>query len=199
MIEPKKTGIIRIISCGVFKPALEHLQLETRFPNLRIIFLESNLHLCPQELQKCLLCEFESAKQAGEGAICLYGNCVAGINDLCKEHGVAKIPGDFCHEILLGPERFQENLDETAGIYFIEQEVITNFDMYCRKPLELDDEVMRKYCFEHYQRLMYVRQPSDPDLLTQAGEIADFLGLALHIREADYSYLESKLIELLHF
>jgi hypothetical protein len=199
MSEPNQTGIIRIIACGVFKPALDYLQLETRFPGLRITYLESNLHLRPQELKERLLCEFLNARQSQEKAICLYGNCVAGIDDLCRENGVVKMPGDFCHEILLGPERFRECLDEITGTYFIEKEVIIKFEEHCREPLELDDEVMRKYCFEHYQRLMYVRQPADPDLLSRVGEIAEFLELALDIREADYSYLERKLIEFLRF
>ena len=199
MNEPNETGVIRVITCGVFKPALDYLQLQTRFPGLRIIYLESNLHLRPQELEEQLLCEFEAARQSGERMICLYGNCVAGIDDLCAEHGVTKIPGDFCHEILLGPERFRECLAETAGTYFMEKEVISKFDEHCKVPLELDDEVMRRYCFEHYHRIMYVRQPSDPDLLSSVKDIAEFLELALEIKEADYSYLEMKLVELLRF
>ncbi len=195
MVEPNKCGIIHIITCGVFKPALDYIQLETRFPYIKITYLDSNLHLRPQELHEHLLAEFEACRQAGERIICLYGNCFAGINELCNEHGVTKVPGDFCHDILLGPDRFRSIIDEVAGTYFIEQEVIYNFDIHCREPLELDDSVMRSYCFEHYHRLMYVRQPTDPYILDRAEEIAHFLELALEIQEADYSYLEGKLIE----
>lgn len=198
-MEPKQTGIIRIITCAVFKPALDHLQLETRFPNLRITYLKSNLHLQPLKLGESLVREFEAASQAGEKIVCLYGNCVPGIVDLCEVHGVLKVPGDFCHEMLLGPDRYREAIDQTAGTYFIEREVTANFDEFCRIPLELDDEKMKRYLFEHYQRLMYVRQPTDPDIQEQTKEIADFLGLTLEVQEADYSYLERKLIELFHF
>ena len=65
------------------------------------------------------------------------------------------------------------------------------------KPLELHDEEMRKCCFEHYQRLLYVRQPSDPDLAPRASEIAEFLSLFLETSDADYSSLEKKLIEII--
>ena len=65
------------------------------------------------------------------------------------------------------------------------------------KPLELRDVEMRKYCFKQYQRLLYVRQPSDPDLVPQASEIAEFLELSLDIGDADYSHLEKILVELL--
>ena len=149
------------------------------------------------DLQEKLVNEFENAHQKGEKAICLYGNCVAGINDLCAEHGVLKVPGEFCHDILLGPERFAQYIQETAGTYFMEQDIIANFDMHCREPLELDDEVMRRYCFEHYQRVLYVRQPMDPNLVEKAGEIADFLELQLEVQDADYSYLDLNLADLM--
>jgi len=64
-------------------------------------------------------------------------------------------------------------------------------------PLELNDEEMKGYCFNQYRRLLYVRQPSDPDLAAQAGEVADFLGLSLDVSDVDYSYLQKSLVELL--
>ncbi len=198
MNKPNNTGITRIISCGVFKPALNYLQLETRFPNLKTTYLQSNLHLRPHELREQLVAEFKASRQISEQVICLYGNCVAGIGDLCAEHGVTKIPGDFCHEILLGPEQFKQLMEETAGTYFVEHEVITNFEEHCKEPLELDDTKMKSYCFEHYHRLLYVRQPADTDIQDQAREIAKFLELSLESRDADYSYIEHKLIDIIH-
>jgi hypothetical protein len=99
--------------------------------------------------------------------------------------------------MLLGPERFKKFLDEIAGTYFLEQDVIQNFEAYCMNPLELQDEEMRRYCFEHYQRLMYIRQPDDVDLESKACDIAEFLELYMDVSDADYSYLEGKITELL--
>ena len=56
---------------------------------------------------------------------------------------------------------------------------------------------MREYCFEHYKKLLYVRQPADPELSSQVNDIANFLELALDVKDADYSYLEIKLDELI--
>ena len=67
-----------------------------------------------------------------------------------------------------------------------------NFETYCVLPLELYDEDIRRCCFEHYKRILYIRQPSDPDLISKAKEVANFLGLSLEIRDADYCYLEEK-------
>ena len=181
----------------MFKPALENLQLEKRYPNLRLTYLPSNLHLRPQELKKRLLKQIASAKKRNERVICLYGDCFPNADDFCEQHGVIKVPGHCCYEMLLGSERFRRLTDEIAGTYFAEKDLILHFEEYCVRPLELHDEEMRKYCFAHYRRLLYVRQPSDPDLVSQAGEVAEFLELSLDISDADYSHLEKKLIELI--
>jgi len=190
-------NITRIIACMVFKPALEHYRLKKRYPDLRITYLPSHLHLKPQKLKTRLLKEITSAQKRNERVICLYGECFPDIGDFCKQQGVTKVPGAYCHEMLLGTERFRQLIDETTGTYFAEKDLIQNFEEYCLLPLELNDDEMRKFCFEHYQRLLYVRQPSDPDLMTQASELAEFLDLSLDVSDAEYSHLEEAITGLL--
>ena len=193
----KNENITRIVACAVFKPAIEYLHLECRYPNLRLTCLPSKLHLRPQELEKHLLTRIKAAQKRNERVICLYGDCFPDIDDFCQEHGVMKVPGHYCYEMLLGSERFKQLIEEMTGTYFAEKDLILNFEEYCVRPLELRDEEMRNYCFQQYRRLLYVRQPSDPNLIPQAGEVAEFLGLSLNVSDADYSYLEKRLIELL--
>ena len=193
----KAGNTTRIITCAVFKPDFEHLQMENRYPNLCLTYLPSKLHLRPQELKNRLLKEFTSAQRKNERIICLYGECFPDINDFCQQHGAIKVPGHYCYEMLLGSERFRQLIDDMAGTYFAERDLILNFVEYCVRPLELDDDEMRKYCFKQYQRLLYVRQPEDPDLMPQASELAEFLDLSLEVRDVDYSHLEKELIELL--
>lgn len=189
--------VTRIIACMVFKTALEELKLLKRFPNVAVTYLPARLHLQPNELRERLLKEIASAQRKGERIICLYGECFPGISEVCERHGVPKITGHYCYEMLLGHERFRQLVEEAAGTYFLERDLIQNFEQYCMIPLELQDEEMRAACFEHYQRLLYVRQPSDPDLTLEAGAVAHFLELTLHIEDADYSHLEQELINLI--
>ena len=196
-LKETKRNIVRIIACQVFKPALEHLRLENKCSDVSLTYLPPNLHLRPQELAKYLRREITAAERKNEKIICLYGDCFPGISDYCQRHGASRVPGPYCWEIFLGSERFNGLLEEDAGTYFLEKELICNFTEYCIEPLELYDEEMREQCFKHYHRLLYVRQPSDPDLMAKANEIAEFLGLSLEIQDADYSYLEERLSKLL--
>ncbi len=193
----KTRNTIRIIACSVFKPALDNLELEERYPELRLTYLPAKLHLRPQELEKRLRKEVADAQKRNERVICLYGECFPGIDDFCEQHGVIKVPGHYCYEMLLGGERFRQFINEITGTYFAEKDLILNFEEYCVRPLELHDEEMRKYCFQQYRRLLYVRQPSDPNLVPKASEVAEFLGLPLDISDADYSHLEKELTELI--
>jgi hypothetical protein len=193
----KAEKITRIIACAVFKPAVEYLQMERRYSNLRLTYLPSKLHLRPQELKNRLLREVTAAKERDERVICLYGDCFPDIDDFCREQEVFKVPGHYCYEMLLGSERFEQLIKEMAGTYFAEKDLIINFEEYCVRPLELHDEEMRDYCFRQYRRLLYVRQPSDPNLVPKASEVADFIGLSLDISDVDYSHLEKRLIGLL--
>lgn len=186
----------RVIACGVFRPALEYLDLENRYPRVRCRYLPSNLHLRPQDLRKDLLDVITSASQRNERILCLYGTCFPDIEDFCRLQGVTKVPGLHCFETLLGSEQYQLIIEEMPGTYFLERDLILNFEEYCLEPLELHDEEMRKSFFEHYERVVYLRQPSDPDLLSKANELATFLQLSLEIRDADYSHLKKILSDL---
>jgi hypothetical protein len=186
----------RVIACGVFRPALEYFELEKRYPHVRLTFLPSNLHLRPQELEIALRKEISSAKKRNEKVVCLYGHCLPDMGSFCHHLGAVKVPGFHCFEMLLGRTRYQQIIDEMPGTYFLEREIILNFEEYCLKPLELHDEEMRKSFFGHYKRIVYVKQSSDPDLLSKAGELAIFLQLSLQIWDADYSHLEKMLTDL---
>lgn len=188
----------RVIACAVFKPAIEHLGVDRHHPNVRVTYVSPSLHLRPNELRDRLLQEIASACERNERVICLYGDCLPDMDHLCAEQGALKVPGHYCYEMLLGPERFEGLLNEMTGTYFAERELILHFQEYCVKPLELEDEEMRSYCFERFKRLLYVQQPSDPPaVVPEAGRVAEFLRLPLVVNDADYSYLERKLTEVL--
>lgn len=188
---------VHIIACGVFRPVLEHVQLADRFPGLHVTFLPSNLHINPNELKNHLLKDILASQKKNERIICLYGECFQDIDNLCKQYGVIKIEGHHCYDMFLGREKFREIMDENARTYFLEKDLILNFEEYCVKPLELYDKEMKELLFKNYERLVYVRQPSDPDLMGKVNNIADFLGLSIIVCSADYAAFENMLIDLI--
>jgi len=177
----------RIIACGAFRPALSRLGIRPE----RVTCLPSYLHLRPATLKQELECEVLAARERGERVVCLYGCCFPEIDDFCASHQVARIPGAHCYEILLGPERFRRIMEQDAGTYFLERSLLEDFDKHCAKPLELDDEEIRRTYFAHYRRLIYLRQPEDPVALAdKAARLAAFLELSLDVQDADDTCLQ---------
>lgn len=189
--------IQRIIACEVFRPALQHLQLPARHINLCLSYLPSYLHLHPQKLKTQLLKKIITAKMRKERVLCLYGNCFPGIEQFCARYNSLKTAGAHCFELLLGSARFEKLINEEAGTYFVESDLIVNFETYCLQPLELYDDEMRRFFFANYKRLVYVRQPSDPKLSAKVRQLADFLELSLEIVDTDYTHLEREISKLI--
>jgi hypothetical protein len=188
---------IRLIACGAFRSALRALKLEKRYGQVQVTFLPSSLHVRPMMLKRYLSREIRASKGRCERIICLYGDCFPDIDGFCERHGITRVPGFYCYEMFLGSEEFRKIMDEQAGTYFLERELIRNFEEYLIEPLELYDQEMRRSYFKHYRRLLYVRQPSDGDLVRKAEELARYLDLPLEMRDADYAHLEQRLAEMI--
>jgi hypothetical protein len=188
---------IRIIACGVFRDALRQIEPQRFYKNVIITYITPYLHNHPQELKEEILHQIYLAKKAGDDILCLYGRCYPDLDDHLYEMGIPRVQGEHCYEILLGSKRFHAIIDEEAGTYFVEKDLILNFPEYCIQPLELDDPVMRKSFFQDYKRLAYIQQPTDSDdIILSFRDISQFLNLKPMVIDADYSELKAKLIEL---
>jgi hypothetical protein len=110
---------------------------------------------------------------------------------------VDKVPGHHCFQMLLGSKRYEDIMKEMVGTYFLERDLILHFEKYCLEPLALGEGEITRALFANYRRVIYIRQPADPDLVPQAEELARFLGLPLKIQDANYSYLKQTLVNLI--
>jgi hypothetical protein len=186
-----------LIACKVFADALAYLQLGRRYPELQIRYLPAHLHLNPQRLKGQLAEAVESARSSAETVCCLYGNCFPDIDRTLRTLSTFRPSCGHCYEALLGRRRYERVLDEQLGTFFLEKEMILNFDEHCWEPLELADPQMREWYFLHYRRVLYIRQPMDGSIEGAARTIASRLDLPLSVIDADYSDLNSHLIHAL--
>ncbi len=184
-----------IISCDVFRDALAHIRLP--HPETSLTYLPSHLHLRPRELKRRLVDRVRAARHRHRKVYCLYGVCFPDIDHVLARTGVSRCPGGHCFEMLLGRRQYQRITRDCAGVYFVERGLIENFEDYCVQPLELGDPAMRDWYFEHYKKIVYIRQPSDMNLSGPAQDIADFLSLELVVMDADYGDLERNMNRLM--
>ncbi len=186
-----------ILACSVFKPALDVLLQDDFFSGITLSYIPSHLHLYPDALKQSLLETLGTLEPRNIPVILVYGSCFPGIDTFCREHKIQRIRGEHCYEIMLGGARFQEIMHETAGTYFLEQDLVRNFQEYCIEPLELYDEEMRRLCLGHYKRLLYLQQPNDPDLEEEIERVSRFLNFPSSTLHVDYIHLKNRLLAAL--
>ena len=187
---------VHIIACSVFKDAITYLADWIADRPFTFRYLPSNLHLYPQNLKTQLLQSIQETKVAHSCMGCLYGQCFDTIDQDLLPARVLRIPCCHCYEILLGSRRYHDIIAEEAGTFFVEKELLLDFDRLCRIPLELDDSDLRELYFKHYHRLVYIRQPLDPDLSDQIHSVVELLKLELMVKDADYTELKGFLGQL---
>ena len=175
-----------IIACDVFHDALQYLGADRPDAPHRIIYLPSHLHLHPHRLHRQMRSCLASASSGCPFAGCLYGKCFPEIDSVLSAHKINRVACDTCYELLLGRDVYRELMIKRPGSFFIERALIEDFDNLCRIPLELDDPDIRKWYFQHYQQIVYIHQPRDPDLIAKVQSIAQLLALDYTVMEADY-------------
>jgi hypothetical protein len=179
-----------LIACDAFRSALAYLKIQQRYAGLTIHYLPGHLHLRPVELKRRILEQIRLVRKGNKPAGCLYGHCFEDIDEVLQKAAMPRIQTAHCFEILLSGDRFRQIIQDQAGTFFMEKELIENFQKHCWEPLELHDPQMRAWYFEHYRQTVYIRQPLDPDLSAKARQIAEALDLKLHIADADYRELD---------
>lgn len=187
---------VQLVACSVFQPALEYLSRRGRLPKAAITYLPSHLHLRVDELQRQLSETIEGLEKK-HPIVLLYGTCFPDIDRFCTSRGIYRLRGEHCFEMMLGHERYRALLDETAGTYFLDQNLVRNFHSCCVEPLELEDSELRELYFRHYNRLIYLHQPADADLADEIAAIGDFLDLPVQRIPVGYEILERRLGEVI--
>lgn len=178
-----------LIACDVYRSALRFTGVDAPGRDVAIVYLPAHLHLRPDQLRRELVRCLESETGCRPCAGCLYGQCFPDIDTVLGARRIERIACGHCYEILLGRNAHAALVAEQPGTFFLEKALLEDFDNLCRAPLELDDPEMRQLYFEHYRQVVYIRQPSDCNLIGRARAIAEMLGLAFVVADADYADL----------
>lgn len=169
---------IGVIACDMIKRELE--KVLTRHPEVvEVVWLESALHVYPERMKETIVDRIKQMQGRVDLVFLGYGYCqsLKGI-EAEVEIPVYLPPYDDCIAMLLGPERYAEEVKKEAGTWFmtpgwaeigaelvIKELKLERARNYGKDPLE-----MARRLFTHYRRGLFID--------TGVGETASFLALA---------------------
>ena len=153
--------------------------------------LPAEWHFHPELIAEGVRSEVLRARDEGASRVFIaYADCGTGgaLDRVCDDLGVERVPGPHCFAFYQGTEHPLP--DDTTSFY------VTDFlarqpYAFLWKPLGLDRHPeLRDTYFAAYEKVVYLSQTKDDDLLASAKGIAERLRLVFEHRHTGYGDLE---------
>ena len=190
---------ILILACGALAKEIAVLIHLNGWTHLKTRYLPAILHNTPEKITEQLRINLQGAQAKFSRIFIGYADCGTGgkIDSLLDEFDVQRLPGAHCYEFFTGKQTFAEIMEEEIGSYFLTDFLVKAFEKLVWQGMKIDrhPELLPIY-FKHYKKLVYLAQSENPELQTQAYEIAGRLGLVYEKRFTGYGELEHSLAAL---
>jgi hypothetical protein len=128
-----------------------------------------------------------------------YADCgtYGALDEVCRELGVARLPGLHCYDVFAGPSRLERFFDEQPGTYLLTDFLVRSFARTVVQEMGLDRyPELRDTYFGNYTRVVWLAQAPDAEVLGLAEEAASRIGLPLTVVETGDQGLERALADL---
>jgi hypothetical protein len=183
---------ITLVGCGILHKEVDTLikkngwTLETRW-------LHSALHNYFDRLHHELNTELNTEEQAGRRTIVFYGACHPRMEQLLEKHQTCRTHGQNCIVMLLGYEKFMEELGN--GAYFLLEDWAMTWEPMITECFGNNLAVVREIFHSSHRKIIAIRTPCSTDFTAAAEAAARFVDLPLEWMDADLGHLEKVLIE----
>jgi Protein of unknown function (DUF1638) len=188
-----------IIACGALGGHIREI-LARRGWQADLHCLPALLHNHPAEIPFHTERLARAAVRGGQPVVVAYADCgtYGGLDTLCAELGLARLPGLHCYDVLASPERIKALFGAQPGTYLLTDFLVRSFRRTVLAELGLDrhPELWPDY-FGHYRRVVWLAQDPSPELAAEAEQVAALFGLPLTKVETGVSRLEAALARLL--
>jgi hypothetical protein len=174
-----------LLGCGILRREIRFLLERNRWA-ADTFFLDSALHIDLAELSGALSAAL--AKHAGRDMLVFYGCCHPRIDQIVAEAGASRIPGQNCAEMLLGPERFTEEL--ARGAFFLLEDWARRWGHILATTFGADIRVVRSIFQGDRKYLLGLRTPCSEDFQAEAEAARRQVGLPLRWMDVPLDHLE---------
>lgn len=184
---------VLVIACGALARELTLLIRRNGWSHMQVQCLPPELHNRPARIPDAVRGKIREARGRFAAVFVAYGDCGTGglLDAVLAEEGVDRIPGAHCYEFFAGREPFADLADAEPGTFYLTDFLARHFERLIWKGLGIDryPQLASQY-FGNYQRLVYLSQVEDADLMVRARQAADRLGLRFEHHPTGFGDLE---------
>lgn len=171
--------------CGILRREVEYLVAKRGWP-VDTLFLDSALHCDLDKLGRGVTGTLRRA--ASREVVVFYGACHPLMDDMLAQAGTIRTEGQNCVEMLLGHDRFTEEL--SRGAYFLLEEWARRWHEIVEKTFGPNLAVAREIFRTHCQYILAIRTPCSTDFTREAETAASYVGVSLRWMDVTTDHLE---------
>jgi Protein of unknown function (DUF1638) len=181
---------VLVVGCGAL--ANELVALTRDLPNVDISCLPATLHNRPGGIPAAVRERIRRRRGGYDRVFVAYADCGTGgaLEPVLAAHGVERLPGAHCYGFLAGNAAWEAMHEENPATFYLTDFLARHFEALVVRGLKLDRHPeLKPLMFGNYERLLYLSQTDDPELLARARGAADYLGLTFEHRRTGYGEL----------
>jgi len=183
-----------VICCGVLRSEVEALA-RVHWPELRILFPDSMLHMNPRRLSAHLEALVAAEVGRGHGVLLIYGDCCPAMAKLERSVAVVRVPGNNCCELLLGKAVYRRLSRD--GAFFMLPEWAHRWSHIFSVELGLNRENAAGLMGDMHSKLIYLDTGIVPVPKRDLDECSRYCGLPWEVMEVSLEPLLSSIRDAL--
>jgi hypothetical protein len=190
---PTRTGKpLRLVGCGILHKEVDYLIAQNGW-NVQTRFLDSALHNYLDRLSEQLTGALAADRREQREDIVFYGACHPQMDQILRQHHTLRTQGQNCIVMLLGYQRFMEELE--TGAYFLLEDWALTWQPMITAAFGSNLAIVREIFHSSHTRMIAIRTPCSGDFTAAAQAAADFVDLPLSWLDADLGHLQQVLAE----
>lgn len=183
---------LRMVGCGILHKEVDYL-IQKNGWKVETQFLDSALHNYLGKLSDQLNAALNANEEQGRESVVFYGCCHPQIDRMMDEHHTLRTQGQNCIAMLIGYEKFMEELEK--GAYFLLEDWALTWEPMITQAFGSKLVVVREIFHSSHKQIIALRTPCSADFTAAAEAAAAFVDLPLTWREVGLSHFEAVLAE----
>lgn len=177
-----------LLGCGILAKEVRYL-IDKNAWSVDTDFLDSSLHINFEALADALQGGFK--RNTGRDIVVFYGCCHPLIENMLEKAGTFRTEGQNCVEMLLGSEKFHQEL--TDGAFFLLEDWAKRWDEVVGKTFGNNPAVAREIFQLSSRYLLCLRTPCSGDFRQEALTAGEKVGLPVRWMDVGLDHLEQVL------